>query len=49
LLTAADHLTITAEADLVVFGDGIESDSLTIGWGQRLEVSVADIHLHLVR
>jgi hypothetical protein len=49
LLTAADHLTITAEADLVVFGDGIESDSLTITWGQRLEVRVADIHLNLVR
>jgi NAD kinase len=49
LLTAADHLVVTAEADLVVFGDGIESDSLTIGWGQRLEVGVADIHLNLVR
>ncbi|NEA35489.1 NAD(+)/NADH kinase [Streptomyces sp. SID13031] len=49
LLTAADHLTITAEADLVIFGDGIESDTLTISWGQRLEVRVADIHLHLVR
>jgi hypothetical protein len=49
LLTATDHLTITAEADLVIFGDGIESDTLTITWGQRLEVSVADIHLNLVR
>lgn len=49
LLTATDHLTITAEADLVIFGDGIESDTLTITWGQRLEVSVAEIHLNLVR
>ncbi|WP_328332539.1 hypothetical protein OHA70_14250 [Kribbella sp. NBC_00382] len=49
LLTATDHLTITAEADLVIFGDGIESDTLTITWGQRLEVSVAQIHLNLVR
>jgi hypothetical protein len=49
LLTAADHLSITAEADLVIFGDGIESDTLTITWGQRLEVAVADTHLHLVR
>lgn len=49
LLTATDHLTVTAEADLVVFGDGIESDSLTITWGQRLEIAVADIHLRLVR
>ncbi|GAA0934654.1 NAD(+)/NADH kinase [Kribbella koreensis] len=49
LLTADQSLTITAEADLVIFGDGIESDTLTITWGQRLEVSVADIHLNLVR
>lgn len=49
LLSATDHLAVTAEADLVVFGDGIESDTLQISWGQRLEISVADIHLHLVR
>jgi len=49
LLSATDHLAVTAEADLVVFGDGIESDTLQISWGQRLEISVADIHLRLVR
>ncbi len=49
LLSATDHLAVTAEADLVVFGDGIESDTLQIGWGQRLEISVADVHLRLVR
>ena len=49
LLAPSDRLTVTAESDLVVFGDGIESDTLSIGWGQRVEISVADIHLHLVR
>lgn len=49
LLTASDHLTITAEADLVIFGDGIESDTLTLTWGQRVEIAVANIHLNLVR
>ncbi|MFI5710759.1 hypothetical protein [Kribbella sp. NPDC051620] len=49
LLTATDSLTITAEADLVIFGDGMESDTLTITWGQRLEVSIAETHLNLVR
>jgi hypothetical protein len=49
LLAPSDRLIVTAESDLVVFGDGIESDTLSIGWGQRVEISVADIHLHLVR
>jgi hypothetical protein len=49
LLAAADRLIVTAESDLVVFGDGIESDTLSIGWGQRVEITVADIHLRLVR
>ena len=48
LLTATGPLTITAESDLVVFGDGIESDTLTIGWGQRIEIGVASVKLHLV-
>ncbi|TWD81003.1 NAD kinase [Kribbella amoyensis] len=49
LLTATDQLAITAEADLVVFGDGIESDTLTLGWGQRVEIGVAAVKLRLVR
>ena len=49
VLTAQDHLTVTAEADLVVFGDGIEADALTITWGQRLDITVADTRLRLVR
>ncbi|TDD52148.1 hypothetical protein E1263_29465 [Kribbella antibiotica] len=48
LLKAPDTLTITAESDLVVFGDGMESDTLTLSWGQRLEIGVAPIQLHLV-
>ncbi|WP_427886593.1 hypothetical protein ACQHIV_27910 [Kribbella sp. GL6] len=48
LLKAPDSLTITAESDLVVFGDGMESDTLSVGWGQRIEVAVADVKLHLV-
>jgi hypothetical protein len=49
VLTAQDHLTVTAEADLVVFGDGIEADALTITWGQRLDITVAETRLRLVR
>ena len=48
LLKAPDSLTITAESDLVVFGDGIESDTLAVSWGQRVEVGVAAVTLHLV-
>jgi hypothetical protein len=49
LLKATQQLTIVAESDLVVFGDGIESDALTLSWGQRLEISTADTQLNLVR
>jgi hypothetical protein len=48
LLKAPDSLTVTAESDLVVFGDGMESDTLSISWGQRIEVGVAPVKLHLV-
>ena len=48
LLTAGETLTITAESDLVVFGDGIESDTLALGWGQRVEVGIAPVKLRLV-
>ncbi|HEY3557040.1 MAG TPA: hypothetical protein VGL05_06245 [Kribbella sp.] len=48
LLKAPDSLSITAESDLVVFGDGMESDTLSVGWGQRVEVGVAAVKLHLV-
>jgi hypothetical protein len=48
LLKAPDSVTITAESDLVVFGDGMESDTLSISWGQRVEVGVAAVKLRLV-
>jgi hypothetical protein len=34
---------------MVVFGDGIESDALTLSWGQRLRLRLAEQQLRLVR
>lgn len=48
VLEATESLVIRAESDLVIFGDGIESDSITLTWGQEVSVSVADRQLHLV-
>ena len=48
VLAAGEALVVTAESDLVVFGDGIESDALAVGWGQSVRISVADRRLHLV-
>jgi hypothetical protein len=42
------ELAITAESDLVVFGDGIESDSLHLGWGQRIILRLAEQRLYLL-
>ena len=45
----SDHaLVVVAESDLVLFGDGIESDALSITWGQGVSLSVADRPLQLV-
>jgi hypothetical protein len=49
LLKASQQLTIVAESDLVVFGDGMESDTLSLGWSERLDISTADTQLNLVR
>lgn len=50
LLEEHEQLTIAAETEgLVVFGDGIETDRLTLAWGQRLAVSIAPRRLNLVR
>jgi hypothetical protein len=48
VLAARDELRIVAESDgLVVFGDGIESDRLTLAWGQEVAVRLADRRLLL--
>ena len=44
-----EELGIVAESDrLVVFGDGIETDSLSLMWGQRVVVRLAAERLNLV-
>jgi hypothetical protein len=48
LLSTGEELTIVAESDLVLFGDGIESDTLTVSWGQHVVVSTAANRLKIV-
>ena len=48
LLGAGDELTVVAESDLVVFGDGIETDLLHLSWGQRITLRAATDRLRLV-
>jgi hypothetical protein len=48
LLEAGSALQVIAEGDLVVFGDGLESDRLQVGWGQQIAVRTARQHLTLV-
>lgn len=48
LLELGDELAVTAETDLVVFGDGIESDSVNLAWGQQVTVTASAHRLHLV-
>jgi len=49
LLDEGTALAITAETDgLVVFGDGIESDFLTLHWGQGVQIRTSEVRLNLV-
>jgi hypothetical protein len=48
LVDAGEGLAILAESDLVIFGDGIEADALSLTWGQRVTLRVSDQHLRLL-
>jgi NAD kinase len=49
LLGSSQQLTLTAETDgLVIFGDGIETDHLTLSWGQTAAISTASRRVHLL-
>ncbi|MFG2639843.1 hypothetical protein ACGFYP_02500 [Streptomyces sp. NPDC048370] len=49
VLTPGTSLRLTVESDrLVAFGDGMESDTLNLTWGQTIRVGVADTTLRLV-
>lgn len=48
LLGPGQELVVVAESDLVIFGDGIESDAIRLSWGQRATVTVAGQRLRLL-
>jgi len=48
VLAGGQGLVITAESDLVLFGDGIESDAVALTWGQSATVAVAQQRLRLL-
>ncbi len=49
-LVAGQQLSLTAASDeLVLFGDGVESDAVTLAWGQTARVGVAARTLNLLR
>lgn len=49
-LTAGESVRLRVESDrLVAFGDGIESDSVPLAWGQQVAVGLSARTLRLVR
>lgn len=49
LLERGEELAFISESDrLVLFGDGIETDSVSLTWGQRATIGLADRRLNLV-
>ncbi len=50
LIARDESITLTSfSEDLVVFGDGMESDALHLAWGQRMTARVSPSRLLLVR
>jgi NAD kinase len=48
-LTTGQSLALSAESDqLVVFGDGIETDAISLAWGQAASIGLATQTLHLM-
>jgi NAD kinase len=49
-LTAGLSLTLSAESDqLVIFGDGMETDSIPLAWGQAARIGLSPKTLRLLR
>ncbi|WP_322766458.1 hypothetical protein [Frankia sp. Cr1] len=49
MINGSARLELLAESErMVVFGDGIETDTLTLAWGQRISVGISERYLHLV-
>jgi hypothetical protein len=49
ILSAGEEMEVTAESDrLVLFGDGVEADTIPLTWGQTARLRLADRSLRLL-